>query len=215
MKSLASQSKKEYKSWSLKEQLAFWINAYNGLTLKLIINHYPIQSSFFKSLAYPKNSIRQISGAWDSITHDVMGEKLTLDTIEHKILRKYFHEPRIHMALVCAAMGCPPLRNEPYLPSKLDSQLDDQTKKFLSNNKKFKIDRKEKIVYLSAIFSWFGKDFVEKYGTKTKFKDHSEPERAVLNFISSYLSKDDKEFLEKEKYSISYFKYDWSLNEQK
>lgn len=214
VKALADLKVKTYESWSKKEQLAFWINAYNGLTLKVIIDHYPIESSLLKSISYPKNSIRQISGAWDKIKHNAMGKELVLDGIEHKILRKYFDEPRIHMALVCAAMGCPPLRNDPYTAEKVDKQLDDQTEKFLSHPKKFKIDKEGGTVYLSSIFNWFGKDFLKKYGTDKEFKNQDAVQRAVLNFISSYLGEDERKYLKEKEYSLSYFSYDWTLNEQ-
>lgn len=203
-----------YKAWSDKEKVAFWINAYNGFTLKAIIDHYPIKSSFFKARLYPKNSIRQIKGVWDKLKFPIMGKKRTLNDIEHKILRKEFNEPRIHMALVCAAMGCPPLRNEPYTGRQLDDQLDDQTRQFLGNASKFLIDRRNKRIYLSAIFKWFGEDFVPTYHTDRKFIEYNKTERAVLNFINRYLSEEEQEYLATHKLSVKHLDYDWSLNEQ-
>ena len=126
--SLSSFSRQDYDSLQTNEQIAFWVNAYNGLTLLAITDHYPIQSSFLTSLVYPRNSIRQISGVWDELTFPVMGSEMTLDRIEHQILRRDFDEPRIHLALVCAAVSCPPLRSEPYLGSRLDDQLQDQAR---------------------------------------------------------------------------------------
>ena len=204
-----------YQNWSENAKIAFWTNIYNALTLKAILDNYPIKSSFFKSRLYPKNSIRQISGVWDKLKFTVMGKKITLNQIEHETLRKKFNEPRIHMALVCAAMGCPPLRNEPYTSDKLDVQFDDQTSRFLNNPQKLRMERDKKVVYLSSIFKWFGKDFVNTYQTDSKFSGHSEVERAVLNFISKYLDANDREYLATEDYKIKYLDYDWSLNEQK
>ncbi len=203
-----------YDSWSEKQKIAFWINAYNALTLEAIITHYPIKPSFTTSLVFPKNSIRQIPGVWDELTFEVMGRKVTLDEIEHKILRAQFNEPRIHMALVCAAAGCPPLRNEPYSGEHLDHQLDDQTRRFLSNPRKFHIDRAGGRVSLSSIFKWFGEDFVKTYATDEKFAGHKPSERAVLNFISRYVEAADREYLVSARYKITYLDYDWSLNEQ-
>jgi Protein of unknown function, DUF547 len=203
-----------YEKWDRKDKIAFWLNVYNGLTLKAIIDHYPIKASFFKSLIYPKNSIRQIPGAWDKIRFDVMGRKLTLGDIEHKILRVKFAEPRIHMAMVCAAMGCPLLRNEPYVGANLDEQLDDQTRRFLANPEKFRIDRSEGRLYLSPIFKWFAGDFVKTYAPKSNFDGHDRQESAVLNFIASYLPGADKKYVLGGKYDVEYLKYDWSLNEQ-
>ena len=194
--------------------MAFWINVYNALTLKAIVDHYPIQSSFLKSFVYPRNSIRQIPGVWDKLTFSVMGRDMTLDEIEHRVLRARFNEPRIHMALVCAAKGCPPLRNEQYTAAKLERQLDDQTNRFLSNAKKFRIDRENKTVYLSPIFDWFGDDFIKTYRANRAFQGYSAKERAVLNFVSRYLGDPDRMYLEKGGYSLSYLPYDWSLNEK-
>jgi hypothetical protein len=215
LQELAQVHPEDYQGWPASQQIAFWINAYNALTLKAIIDHYPIKASWFRSLKFPKNSIRQIPGVWTKLRFPVMGRQMTLDDIEHATLRQQFNEPRIHAALVCAAMGCPPLRNEPYLGEKLDQQLNDQTRRFLANPQKFRIDRDQGKVYLSPIFKWFGQDFVKTYGTTAKFSSFSPKERAVLNFIQAYLSKEDRDYLLTGKYSISYLKYDWSLNEQK
>lgn len=204
-----------YKNWSEKQQITFWLNTYNGLTLKVIIDNYPIKSSFFRSRVYPKNSIRQIAGVWDKITFSVMARKLTLGHIEHEILRKKFDEPRIHMALVCAAMGCPPLRNEPYLAAQLDQQLDGQSRRFLSNVEKFRIDQKNGVIYLSPIFKWFAEDFVNKYAPNKNIGSYERNTSAVLNFIAAYLPKSQADFVLKGNFKIKYLKYDWSLNEQK
>ncbi len=202
-----------YSGWDEQKKIAFWLNAYNGFTLKAIIDHYPIKSSFFKARLYPKNSIRQISGVWDKLKFPVMGRKRTLDEIEHEILRKEFNEPRIHMALVCAAMGCPPLRNEPYTGELLDEQLNDQASRFLKNPLRFRVDRKKKRVYLSPIFKWFGEDFIRTYGTDHKFRNYDKDERAVLNFVSGYLSEEIQNYLTDQELSVKHLDYDWSLNE--
>jgi hypothetical protein len=203
-----------YRGWGEKEKITFWINAYNALTLKAIIDHYPISAGFFKALAYPRNSIRQIPGVWDGLRFRVMGREMTLDEIEHATLRKEFNEPRIHLALVCAAMGCPPLRNEPYIGEKLDQQLDDQARRFLANPRKFAINPSQSKVYLSPIFKWFGEDFVKTYGTDKGVAKFSPAERAVLNYFVKFVNEKDREYLLQGSYAISYLDYDWSLNEQ-
>lgn len=214
-RSLAKVDPKEYEHWSRTDKIAFWINAYNSLTLQAILNNYPIKSSFFRSLRFPRNSIRQIPGVWDKLTFSVMGRDTTLDSIEHDTLRAKFEDPRVHMALNCASMGCPALRKEPYTGADLSAQLDSQTTRILNNPAKFRIDRAERTVYLSPIFKWFGNDFVKKYGTEKKFTGFSEAESAVLNFVSAYLKPEDRSFLEKGSFSIDYLEYDWSLNETK
>jgi hypothetical protein len=214
VRALGSQGRAEYDRWPEADRIAFWVNAYNGLTLKVIIDNYPIKATFPAKLYHPKNSIRQIKGVWDDIEFRVMGRDMTLEEIEHETLRKDFDEPMIHMALVCAAMGCPPLRNEPYEGARLEGQFADQAVAFLAHRKKFRIDRRRDEVHLSPIFKWFGEDFVGEYGTSMKFSGHSKEERAVLNCISRHLSDADRLYLETADYDIEYLDYDWSLNEQ-
>ncbi len=165
---------------------------------------------------YPKNSIRQIPVVWAKITFKVMGKYYTLEQIEHKILRKEFKEPRIHMAMVCAAIGCPPLRNEPYTGKKVDRQLDDQSKRFLTDPNKFSFDRGKRMLHISPIFKWFGSDFVKTKAKKKPFIQYSNKEAAILEFVRKYLAKDHA-FLDPSKKAvrIKYLDYDWSLNEQR
>lgn len=214
VKALNTLTHKEFNTWDKNEKLAFWINAYNGLTLKAIIDHYPIQSSFIKSFYYPKNSIRQISGVWDKLKFKVMGKPMTLDHIEHGIIRKLYDEPRIHIALVCAAKGCPILLNEPYRGSKLEAQLKSQSQRFLSDPKNFNIDKEDHIVYLSSIFKWYGADFESKFYDPTKFEYLDKTYAAVLNFALNYLKESDKEYLLNNEVSIKFQEYDWELNER-
>lgn len=205
----------EYLRWSQKEKIAFWINAYNALTLKVVLDNYPIRSSFFKSLKYPKNSIRQIGGVFDKIKYPVMGQRLSLDDIEHGILRKEFQEPRIHMALVCAALSCPLLRRETYRVSLLNEQLEDQTLEFLSDPKNFSIDKERRRIYLSSIFKWYGEDFIPINKSESGFGSRSNKEGAILNFIFNRIPEEDRRFLKETSYSIRYIGYDWSLNEKR
>lgn len=204
----------EYESWSAADRIAFWINAYNSLTLKVIIDHYPVKASLIGSLRYPSSSIRQIPGVWKKITFQVMERDLTLDHIEHEILRKEFNEPRIHMALVCAALSCPFLNQEPYEGARLDQQLDDQTVRFLSESSNFRIDRNRNRVLLSSIFEWFGEDFIDLFGPESGYSGHSSQERAVLHFISRFLSDQDSNFLASGSYRVRYLDYDWTLNDR-
>jgi hypothetical protein len=215
VRALGSLDPGEYRKWDDKAKIAFWTNAYNALTLKAIIDHYPIKASGLSAWRFPRNSIRQIPGVWKKLQFTIMGAETTLDSIEHKVLRKEFDEPRIHVALVCAAMGCPRLRNEPYVAARLDEQLDDQARRFLAHPKKFRIDRTDAKVRLSSIFKWFGTDFVKRHGTDEKFTRQKSAVRAVLNFASGYLNGADRGYLQERKYSVSYLDYDWTLNEQK
>lgn len=192
-----------FEQWSSDQQIAYLINAYNSLTLKSIIDEDPI-----------KGSIKDILGVWKVRRHPLMQRQLTLDGIEHEILRANYTEPRIHVALVCAALSCPPLRPEAYRGDKLDDQLDDQVKIFLGREEAFKIDQENKEVRLSAIFNWFGQDWIPQYGVESGFAGNDK-ERAVLNFISGYLPTTDQVYLKDGDYNIIYADYDWSLNRQR
>lgn len=200
--SLGAVSPATYGNWDQAEQIAFLINAYNAFTLQSIIDQEPL-----------KASIRDIRGVWNRRKFNLAGSEKTLDNIEHDILRQEFNEPRIHVALVCAAKSCPPLRNEPYLPATLETQLADQTTKFAASPHGLQIDRQDNRVYLSAIFKWYGKDFIPSYGVAAKFGGN-ESQRAVLNYFSAQLNAQERQFLEQGNYQVKYLDYDWSLNQQ-
>ena len=194
-------------SWSKPDQIAFWINAYNALTLHAIIDHYPIRPAAPNG-SYPPNSIRQIPGVWDRMRVHVAGEEITLQYIETKHLREDFKEPRIHVALVCAAMSCPKLRREPYEGAKLDQQLDDQARDFLSNPRNFKIDRDRGVVRVSEIFRWYQDDFLPA----TRPQHELPATQALRAFTTPYLGRADRDFVQSA--HIEYIPYDWTLNEQ-
>jgi len=205
----------EYNSWSKEDKIAFWINVYNIQLLKIIIENYPIQSSRILRLFWPPDSIRHIKGIWDKYKFIVMDEEFTLSEVEKRFFRGQFDEPRVFFAISHASLSSPPLRNEPYYGGKLYEQMDEQVKKILASPYGFRIDREDQTVYLSAILqpSWFGAEFISKYGTDKKFKDQQPPVRAVLNFIINYLPEQDVSFLEVQNYSVEYINYDWRLNE--
>jgi len=168
------------------ERLAFWINAYNASTIKLVIDHYPVESI---------RDIKQGSkGPWDIVWINIGGKQYSLNHIEHEIIRKEFDEPRIHMALVCAATSCPPLRSEAYEGSKLEQQLSENAKRFLSDREKNRYDAETSTLYLSEIFSWYGDDFNKKYGSAAAFALSVMGRNDVKPSVVQYLS------------------YDWRLN---
>ncbi|MDX1566052.1 MAG: DUF547 domain-containing protein, partial [Phycisphaeraceae bacterium] len=212
--SLGQLDPKRFQAWDQKKQIALLINAYNAMTLKAIIDHYPIESSFFANLKGYELGIRHISGVWDELTFPLMGRSVTLDQIEHKMLRARYNEPRIHMAINCASIGCPPLLDEPYTGKKLNEQFKSQTRRFLANPSKFRIDRQSAQVYLSPIFKWFGEDFVKSYLPEEGYGSHGKELRAVLNFIAGHLDDSDAAYLRKGDYELEWLDYDWGLNEQ-
>ncbi len=192
LKSLADVSQAEFKSWSNDQQLAMLINLYNAATLKLVVDHYPVKS------------IKDIGGAagpWKQAVVDLLGKKQTLDYLENNVLRPNYNDPRVHFAINCASIGCPALRSSAFRADQLSSQLDEQTKAFLADTSKNRVDAKNKTLYLSSIFDWFKSDFVKKSGS-------------VEKFIAPYLSSADKKSVADGGLSIKYTDYSWSLNKQ-
>ena len=205
----------EYISWPKEDKIAFWLNAYNIKMLDIIVQNYPIRASRFLSVIWGPYSIRHIDGIWTKYKFLVMDEEFTLSAIDKRFFRKEFDDPRIFFAITFASLSSPPLRNEPYYGHKLNKQLDDQVKRFLSSPRAFRIDKEKQRVYLSAIFqeSRYGKEFMNRYGIDRKFKDHQPVTRAVLNFITKYVSKDEAYFLEVGNYSVQYIRDDWTIND--
>lgn len=201
--SLGSVAPDTFLSWSKNEQIAFLMNAYNSYTLAAIIDEDPLE-----------DSIRDISRVWKKEQYQVVGQNKSLDGIEHGTLRKDYDEPRLHAALVCAAMSCPPLRNEPYRGNNLDAQLDEQVTSWIGDPQRgLNIDRQNNTVSISKIFDWYGQDWIPSYGVDEGFTGN-EKQKAVLNFISNYVSSEDAEYLKAGNYRVQYLDYDWSLNVQ-
>lgn len=178
-------------SWSDNEKLAYWINAYNAFTVKLIVDNYPLKS--IKDLN-PTITIPTVKSIWTKEWFQIGGEDFSLDRIEHKILRKDFDEPRIHFAVNCASISCPVLRAEAYEADKIDRQLDEQARIFLNDPSRNTISVEK--VQISKIFSWFGGDF--KKG------------QSLIEFIDQYTKVDIDEDAK-----VRFAKYDWNLNEVK
>ncbi len=177
-----------------KASLAFWINAYNVYTLKLIVDNYPLKSI--------KKLHTTLQTVWENWEFTIYKKKYTLDKIEHKIIRARYKDPRIHAALVCAAKSCPPLRAEAFTGRKLEQQLVSQMRRFLADERKNYFDVKKKTLYLSKIFFWFKKDFA---------KDNEGLIKALLPYFSKKIKKEiNKRNFQNLK--VVYLDYDWSLN---
>jgi hypothetical protein len=213
---LGSVSETGYQNWTVEQKLAFWINAYNAFTIKAVVDNYPIKRGFtLKGLFVPSNSILQIPGVWSDLKFRAVGRLVTLEEIEHEILRKQFDEPRIHFAINCASKGCPNLRSEAYRPDIVYQQLESQAIDFINDPVKgVNIDEQSNEVKVSKIFKWFGDDFIKNYGDTDLFAGRNGKEKAVLNVVVSYLQDEDKkEFVKANNFKVSYLSYDWSLNE--
>jgi hypothetical protein len=196
---------------SREAQIAFWLNAYNALVLKTVVDHYPIQGH---STEYPGRSVRQIPGAFDRLQHRVAGRMLTLDQIEQTVLPG-FKDPRLYLALGRGAVGGGRLRSEAFQPERLEVQLGEVASECASRSQCVQIDREQNKVSASAIFSWREKDFVAAYADAAPpaFKDRSAIERAILSFVAPRMLTTEKEFLAKNQFEVVYAPFDWSLND--
>jgi hypothetical protein len=206
----------EYNSWSKDDKLAFWINGYNLNFIKIIVDNYPIESNRMLRLFWPPNSIKHINGIWDGHKFIIMNEEFTLQEIDQRFLQKEFNEPLAFFAISYASVSGTPLRNEAYRGRNLSTQFDDQVRKFLAGQHAFKIDRDNKKVYLSSILNstWYGSQFIAKYGTDLKFKQQEPTVRAILNFLTKYISPQDVDYLETGNYTVEFLRYDWTLNDR-
>jgi hypothetical protein len=202
--SLGLVSQEMFDSWNEKEQIAFWVNAYNSFTLQSIIDQDPL-----------KASIKDILGVWKIRRFKIVEDSKTLDNIEHDTLRPNYNEPRIHAIINCASIGCPILGSEPYTGENLEEQLEAKTKYWLDSPHGLKIDRENNTVAISKIFDWFGSDWEKDYSIEEGQFAGNAKQRATLNFISQYVSEDDREYLEAGEYEVRYLDYDWNLNIQK
>lgn len=162
--------------------MAFYINAYNLLVIKSVVDAYPVSSP------------RAVGGFFDRKKHRVAGEMFTLNELENSVLREKYADPRIHFALVCAAKGCPPLPNEAFTPQRLDLQLNQITRRALNDTAFVQVDWQKRTVYLSQIFQWYREDFSQENGGVTDFINRFREEKIPADF------------------PVSYLEYDWQLN---
>lgn len=171
------------KSWSENKQKAFWINAYNAYTLKLIVDHYPTKSIM--------NIKKKGKTAWKIPFAVVGGKTYTLDYIEHEILRKNLFDPRIHVGVNCASGSCPKLNNRVFTENNIDSELEKLMKEFVNDVSRNKISNKK--VQISEIFNWFKDDFTKK--------------GSIIDYLNKYSNTKIKA-----KAKTHFLPYNWSLN---
>jgi hypothetical protein len=194
-----------------EEQLAFWVNAYNALILRTVIDHYPIQG---RSSDYPARSIRQIPGAFERLTHRVGGRTLTLDQIEQTVLPP-FNDPRVFLALGRGAVSSGRLRSEAFTGAQLEEQLAGVASECLARPECVQVDREGGKLSVNAIFSWREREFTAAYADKAPpaFAERSPIERAVVAFVQPRLLTTEKDFLAKNSFQMVYGKFDWTLND--
>jgi len=180
---------------SRDEKLALLINGYNAFTLRLIVDNYPLKS------------IRDIPSQkrWDDKRWKIAGKTRSLSQIEHEEIRPKFKEPRVHFALVCAAIGCPILRNEAYVGARIDEQLEDQTRYIHEHDRWFQLlddpnNSGKSMVRLTSLYDWYSGDFKQS------------SEGSALKFASRYSRQLDASLKSSESPKIQWIDYDWSLN---
>jgi hypothetical protein len=198
----------EESAWTPAQRMAFWINAYNAFTLRAIVDHYPIKAGWFSFSN--RNSIRQIDGVWTTLTWQAAGRPVTLDHIEHELLRPVFKEPRVHFAVNCASISCPPLAPQPYRASTLDAQLDVAAAAYLASAEGARLEGGT--LRVSSIFKWYGDDFIARYAPAVP-GDRPARERAILGVIVRHGPPPAAAAARTGKPSISYIDYNWSLND--
>lgn len=213
LKSLSDITQDEFEKLSKQDKEALWINAYNAFTVKVVLDHYPINGS---EPYYPKNSFRQIPDAWEEYFFVVAGRRVSLYDIEHDIGRR-LHDPRIHFAVVCAAKGCAKINKEAYVGKTLDAALEAQTDKFILDPQNVDFDHKQKVVRVSKLFSWFPLDFLNAVGFKTVPYPPPKDDEVVLRYIVSRSPREVRERFQSDEdyraYKVVYKEYDWSLND--
>ncbi len=174
-----------------KEKLALLVNAYNAFTMRLILDHYPVKS--IKDIPAKKR--------WDDKRWQVGSQTWSLNQNEHEQIRPNFKEPRIHFALVCAAVGCPPLRSEAYAANRLAEQLEEQAEYVHSHDRWFQFASGKDVVQLTSLYNWYGADFEQVAGS-------------ILNFAARYSPPLKAALDSGHKISVRWLNYDWSLNSQ-
>ena len=203
LESLSAVSMATYQGWNKAQRWAFLINAYNAFTIELILTKYPDLESI-------KDLGSWFSSPWKQEFVDLLGAKRSLDEIEHELLRgsDEYDDPRIHFAVNCASVGCPALRPEAYTAERLDAQLEDQTRRFLADRSRNRVDVQSRTVMVSKIFDWYGDDFEQAFRSAD----------SLAGFLALYaddLGLDDEQAaaLAKGDYRIRHLDYDWLLND--
>lgn len=220
LESLAALSQQDYDQLQPEEQKALWINAYNAITIKLVLDHYPIQGT---SKDFPANSFRQIPDAWEKIQFKVAGRAVTLDEIEHTILRRDFHDPRTHFIIVCAAKGSPQILNHALCGKNLEPELEKAKADFLSDPRNISFDEHTGVLSVSKIFEWFPLDFAcAEWFKRNKGKLPSE-ESVIVEYLEKNGTPELQHALQEtisknpgatNPVKVTYKTFDWSLNDQ-
>lgn len=198
-------TKAEFDGWPKAQQQAFLANAYNAFTVEKILTRYPNIKSI-------RDFGTVFGNPWKDKFFTLFGQPAYLDMIEHEILRKEgsYDDPRVHVAVVCASIGCPMLRNEAFTAQNLEASLEDGMKRFLSDRTRNRYDPKSRKLEVSKIFDWYGKDFEKGHKGFTSVK-------ATMAKYAEQLadSPEDRAAVRNQQADVSFLEYDWNLNDAK
>lgn len=196
--------------WPQADQEAFWVNAYNALVLRTVIDAYPIKA---KSQDYPAKSVRQIPGAFDQQRHRVAGALLTLDDLEKTVIAG-FGDARLILALGRGAIGSGRLRSEAYTGATLEAQLSLVVKECAARVSCVKVDRIQNVVQVTPLVSWRDAVFVQSFAAAgTMWSNRSPIERAVAAMVYPHLFPGERELLALNTFQMKYGDFDWRLND--
>jgi hypothetical protein len=205
LKSVSAVTQAEYDGWSKAQKFAFLANAYNAFTIEKILTRYPNLKSIRDFGTYFGNP-------WKDKFFTLLGKPQNLDGIEHEMLRApgAFDDPRVHVAVNCASIGCPMLGRQAFTADRLDAQLDDLFRRFMSDRSRNRYDAKTRTAEISRIFDWYGKDFEKGH------KGFA----GVADVVAKYADQladapQDRTVLREKKAAIAFLEYDWSLNDAK
>lgn len=190
---LAWQAQADAKSMSRADAIAFYINAYNSLNLKMILDNYPVHAPI------------DVPGYFDKLKHRVAGEDLTVSEVEYDRLIANYQDMRAHFAVVCSDRGCLPLRAGAWTGATLDQDLEAAAKRFASDERHFKVDKAKKEVWISKIFEWYGEKFT---------KDPVRPAKKAELYLAPYVDADTRRMLESGDYTLRIIEWNWTLNEK-
>lgn len=196
---LSAVSPAEFNGWSRDQRLAFLINAYNAFTVRLILDHYPLESI--------KDIGSLFSSPWERRFIALLGQTLSLDDLEHRLIRQsgVYDEPRIHFVVNCASIGCPALRPQAMVAEQLEEQLEDSLRRFLSDRQRNRYDRQANRLLISKIFDWYGEDFARQAGSVSRYL------AARADWLSDAPA--DRQRI-RQGVGLGYLDYDWSLNNE-
>jgi hypothetical protein len=208
---LASLAEAQVPAGDRDRQLAFWVNAYNAFVLRTVIDHYPISG---RAAMYPRNSIRQVPGAFEKRSFRAAGRSVTLDQIEKDILVP-MGDARALLALGRGAVGGGRLRSEAYTAERIDQQLESAARESVDRHELVNIDRGNGVISVNPMFSWREAAFVQFYADKAPpaFAQRSALERAVLGLIRPTALRTELDFLEQNQFRVEFHDFDWRLND--